>query len=112
MFKWTLPLVPAVVEIMQGYAWHAGPVLFAMHGRGWLGLDEAASGSKPRRLGRSHTIGVGELNNNPSQFLNWVELFRVFYFIFSKRIRECPVEGPRYLKLYSLVRLSRANLLI
>ena len=39
MFKWTLPLVPAVVEVMQGYAWHAGPVLFAMHGRGWMRLD-------------------------------------------------------------------------
>ena len=38
VFKWTLPSVPAVVEVMQGYAWHARPVLFAMHGRGWMRL--------------------------------------------------------------------------
>lgn len=36
VFKWTLPLVPAVVEIMQGYAWHAGPCyLRCMDGVGW-----------------------------------------------------------------------------
>jgi len=76
-------------------------------------LDEAASGFKPRKLGRSHTIGVGELNNNLSHFLNCVELFGGgFFFLFWKRIRERLVEGPRYLKLYSLVRMSRANLLI
>ena len=59
---------PAVVEVMQGYAWHAGPVLFAMHGRGWMRLDGWILFQASKIREKPHDRRW-ELNNSLSHFL-------------------------------------------